>query len=40
MSNVVDHGKSEQHTTAMARMQAENAKASKVPIAHYAPIVS
>ena len=37
-SNVVDHATSEQHTTAMVRMQAENAKASKVPLAHYAPI--
>ena len=37
-SNVMDHATSEQHTTAMARMQADNAKASKVPLAHYAPI--
>ena len=35
---MVDHAKSEQHVTAMARMQADNAKASKVPLTHYAPI--
>ena len=38
ISNVVDHATSEQHTTAMAQMQADNAKALKVPLAHYAPI--
>ena len=38
-SNVVEHAKSEQHATAMARMQADNAKVSKVPIVCYAPIV-
>ena len=37
-SNLVDHATSEQHTTAMVRMQADNAKASKVPLDHYAPI--
>ena len=38
MSNVVDHATSEQHTPAMVPMQADNAKASKVLSAHYAPI--
>ena len=37
-SNVVDHATSEQHTIAMTWMQVDNAKASKVPHAHYAPI--
>ena len=37
-SNVVDHAKSEQHVTAMARMYADSAKASKLPLARYAPI--
>ena len=38
MSSVMDHATSEQHTTAMARMQADSAKASKIPLAHYVPI--
>ena len=29
---------SEQHTTAMAQMQADDAKASRVLLAYYAPI--
>ena len=35
---MVDHATSKQHSTAMPQMQADNAKASKVPLAHYAPI--
>ena len=34
----MDHATSEQHTKAMARMQADNVKALKVPFAQYAPI--
>ena len=34
----MDHATSEQHTTAMAQMQADNVKASKVPLPHYALI--
>ena len=37
-SNTVDHAKSEQYETAMARMQADNAKASKVPLTHYVDV--
>ena len=35
---MVDHATSEQHTTAMVPVQVDNAKASKVPSAHYASI--
>ena len=37
MNNVVGHATSEQHTTTMVRMQADNAKALKVLFPHYAP---
>ena len=37
-SNVVDHGKSEQHIACMAYMRADSAKARDEPVESYAPI--
>ena len=37
-SNIVDHGKSEQHTTCMAHMRADSARIQNKPVESYAPI--
>jgi len=38
-SNIVDHATSDQHKTAMARLNEERAQGAKLPVASYAPIV-
>ena len=37
-SNIVDHGKSEQHTACMAYMRSDSTKARNEPVKSYAPI--
>ena len=37
-TNIVDHGKSEQHTACMAHMRADSARIQNKPVESYAPI--
>ena len=37
-SNIVDHATSDQHKTAMVRLNEERARSAKLPVASYAPI--
>jgi len=39
ISNITDHGKTEQHNAAMTRYRIEQAKSASVPITTYSPIV-